>query len=151
MQHSLNLCMMLMLEILSKTMGTLYNIKTVVFTFFLYVHSYNFQNTFLSLSVAFVCNMQHLELWGHNPEEQLCKCLFLPFIKVLLYIPRKWGWFSLSQTEGLPVPSAARMSPGIGTLVWVGEVCIGCNIMIYNKKYIWLSSPFLAQKTLEIS
>ena len=31
MQHSLNLCMMLMLEILSKTMGTLYNIKTVVF------------------------------------------------------------------------------------------------------------------------
>ena len=56
-----------------------------------------------------------------------------------------------SQAEGFPVPPAARMSPGIGTPVWVGEVCIGCNIMIYNKKYIWPSSPFLAQKTLEIS
>lgn len=62
MQHSLNLCMMLMLEILSKAMCTLYNIRTVAFTFFLYVHSYNFQNRFLSLSVAFVCNMQHLEM-----------------------------------------------------------------------------------------
>ena len=62
MQHSLNLCMMLMLEILSKTVGTLHNIRTVVFTPFLYVHNYNFQNTFFSLAVAFVYNMQHLEL-----------------------------------------------------------------------------------------
>ena len=57
MQHSLNLYMMLMLEILSKAMCTLRNIRTVAFAFFLYAHSYTFHNTFLSLSVAFVtCN-----------------------------------------------------------------------------------------------
>lgn len=62
MQHSLNLCVMLMLEILPKTTSTLHSIRTVVFSFILWVYSYNFQNMLFCLLAPFVCNMQHLEL-----------------------------------------------------------------------------------------